>query len=61
MKATSLITLIDLKYFLKTDNLISLYVLVIYDFGKNIYVRYEENIHFLLEGEGEGVRVGEEL
>jgi hypothetical protein len=37
--------------------------LVMYDFEKNIYVKYEEKIYFLLEakGEGEGVRVGEEF
>ncbi len=45
MKANSLIALIDLKYFLKRQ--IDIIILVTYDFGKNIYVKY---VHFASVG-----------
>ncbi len=40
----------SLKVFLEKRH-INIIILVIYDFEKNMYMRYEENIHFLLEGE----------
>jgi len=48
MKATSLIALINLKYFLKRDKLILSYVLVIYDFGKNISWSIKKKFIFCL-------------